>query len=176
LAIFTCIILTGVTAFPGKRLFGKIKDDAVKRYREGKIQRKEKLALKDAPNDRAGAQSSSCNSEHPPGASALLEEATKLFVSEFGTSPTLAAHAPGRVNLIGEHTDYTGGFVLPLALEKRTVVVGTGAVVDISAPDTCSIMSVGIEGGALTFDANPTTLAPGEPFWANYVRCLRVGV
>jgi len=59
--------------------------------------------------------------------------------------------------------------VLPLALEKRTVVVGVGSVVDVAAPDSvCSIMSVGMEGVA-SFDADPDMLAPGEPFWANYV-------
>jgi len=78
---------------------------------------------------------------------------------------------PGRVNLIGEHTDYTGGFVLPLALEKRTVVVGSGAIVDIESADSeCAILSLGIEGGAVTFNADPETLAPGDPFWTNYVK------
>ena len=46
--------------------------------------------------------------------------ATSLFTSSFSTRPTAATSAPGRVNLIGEHTDYNGGPVLPLALERRT--------------------------------------------------------
>src|SRR5438132_5947018 len=44
------------------------------------------------------------------------------FQSLFGRSPTVRAHAPGRVNLIGEHTDYNGGFVLPTATPQRTDV------------------------------------------------------
>ena len=36
----------------------------------------------------------------------------------FATSPTVFAVAPGRVNLIGEHTDYNDGWVLPMALER----------------------------------------------------------
>ena len=40
-----------------------------------------------------------------------------------------AGYAPGRVNLIGEHTDYNGGFVMPLALERGTVVYGVGRLV-----------------------------------------------
>jgi galactokinase len=45
-----------------------------------------------------------------------------LFTKAFGTEPQAVASAPGRVNLIGEHTDYNGGFVLPLALAQRTQV------------------------------------------------------
>ena len=45
-----------------------------------------------------------------------------LFREVFGTAPELGASAPGRVNLLGEHTDYNGGPVLPIALDRRTVV------------------------------------------------------
>jgi galactokinase len=41
------------------------------------------------------------------------------FVTLFGTPPAVTADAPGRVNLIGEHTDYNGGFVLPTAIPQR---------------------------------------------------------
>src|SRR6059058_855924 len=44
------------------------------------------------------------------------------FQTLFGQSPTVTADAPGRVNLIGEHTDYNGGFVLPTAIPQRTRV------------------------------------------------------
>lgn len=56
--------------------------------------------------------------------------ATSLFEASFGSSAGSAiVQAPGRVNLIGEHTDYNGGFVMPLALGKKTVVVGRGSLV-----------------------------------------------
>ena len=42
----------------------------------------------------------------------------QAFETRFGDSPTHLIKAPGRVNLIGEHTDYNGGFVLPLGLEE----------------------------------------------------------
>ena len=48
--------------------------------------------------------------------------ASSLFTSSFATRPTVAASAPGRVNLIGEHTDYNGGPVLPVAIERRTAI------------------------------------------------------
>src|SRR3954447_22894840 len=44
------------------------------------------------------------------------------FQARHGADPEAVASAPGRVNLIGEHLDYNGGPVLPMALEKRTYV------------------------------------------------------
>ena len=44
------------------------------------------------------------------------------FIRVFRHPPTATANAPGRVNLIGEHTDYNGGFVLPMAIPQRTWV------------------------------------------------------
>ncbi len=53
--------------------------------------------------------------------------ASALFRATFGGAPRAAASAPGRVNLIGEHTDYNGGPVLPVACAARTyVAVGPG--------------------------------------------------
>ena len=50
------------------------------------------------------------------------EAGKALFREAFGTGAEIAASAPGRVNLLGEHTDYNGGPVLPIAIERRTVV------------------------------------------------------
>jgi galactokinase len=44
------------------------------------------------------------------------------FVSLFGSEPRVRTSAPGRVNLIGEHTDYNGGYVLPTVIPQRTIV------------------------------------------------------
>lgn len=53
--------------------------------------------------------------------------ALRCYQEQFGANPTIVASAPGRVNLIGEHTDYNGGFVLPCAIERRVAVaLGTG--------------------------------------------------
>ena len=45
------------------------------------------------------------------------------FQTTFGHPPQVTAHAPGRVNLIGEHTDYNDGFVLPIAIEQAATVM-----------------------------------------------------
>jgi galactokinase len=44
------------------------------------------------------------------------------FTEAFSRPPTVVAQAPGRVNLLGEHTDYTGGFVLPIGIRQNTRV------------------------------------------------------
>jgi galactokinase len=49
------------------------------------------------------------------------EEIRGQFIQRYGREPRLF-RAPGRVNLIGEHTDYNGGFVMPIAIDKETVV------------------------------------------------------
>lgn len=43
---------------------------------------------------------------------------TKKFIERFGEAPTYIVRAPGRVNLIGEHTDYNLGFSLPMAIDR----------------------------------------------------------
>lgn len=55
---------------------------------------------------------------HVAGGNGLATEAraVQAFGERFGGDPTLVVHAPGRVNLLGEHTDYNEGFVLPMAL------------------------------------------------------------
>jgi galactokinase len=55
---------------------------------------------------------------HVAGGNGLAAEAraVQAFGERFGGDPTLVVHAPGRVNLLGEHTDYNEGFVLPMAL------------------------------------------------------------
>jgi galactokinase len=46
----------------------------------------------------------------------------KTFADVFGAAPHVQAHAPGRVNLLGEHTDYNDGYVLPIAIAQTTRV------------------------------------------------------
>jgi galactokinase len=57
----------------------------------------------------------------------MRAQAIALFHAAFSAPPSHAASAPGRVNLLGEHTDYNGGPVLPMAIAARTTaVVGAG--------------------------------------------------
>lgn len=50
---------------------------------------------------------------------AVVAEARRVYRDTFGEDPVVAVCAPGRVNLIGEHTDYNQGFVLPMVISKK---------------------------------------------------------
>ncbi len=52
------------------------------------------------------------------------------FVEKFGKKPEVIASAPGRVNLIGEHTDYNNGFVFPMAIERQIWIAGRKRIDD----------------------------------------------
>lgn len=62
--------------------------------------------------------------EPAPTTNDLLQKAAAEFRKAFGRAPVAAAYAPGRVNLVGEHTDYNLGFVLPIGLDRYCVAVG----------------------------------------------------
>ena len=55
------------------------------------------------------------------------ERVLKVFEEEYGNAPEYLVQAPGRVNLIGEHTDYNDGYVLPLAID-RAVWIALSAI------------------------------------------------
>ena len=57
----------------------------------------------------------------------ISEQVTQTFTTQFGGTPTYLVRAPGRVNLIGEHTDYNDGFVLPMAIDRAAwIALGPG--------------------------------------------------
>ena len=65
-----------------------------------------------------------------------MDRAQHSFEFLFKRAAQVFSEAPGRVNLIGEHTDYNGGFVLPVAIPQRTRVALARR--DDSLVDVCS--------------------------------------
>lgn len=64
-----------------------------------------------------------------------IDTIKEAFQQRYGAAPSWLAAAPGRVNLIGEHTDYNDGFVLPLAIDRYTLIAaGPAAEPNASAP------------------------------------------
>ncbi|MCC7407759.1 MAG: galactokinase [Phycisphaeraceae bacterium] len=104
-------------------------------------------------------------SDSSAGLAEQLTEATRLFQERFGRRPTVAAAAPGRVNLIGEHVDYNEGFVLPMAIERQTLIVA-----DRASGPKARIVSTQQEGVAEFEVPSGGGVARGTPEWSNYVR------
>lgn len=103
----------------------------------------------------------------------LIENAKNGFQETFGVAATVCAVAPGRVNLIGEHTDYNAGFVFPMALPMVTVMVGRPTD-DVTNDVTVVTNSQGADDPKkASFSCKKAELVPSaeaRPKWANYVK------
>lgn len=84
------------------------------------------------------------------------------FLARFGTAPTVIVRAPGRVNLIGEHTDYNDGFVLPMAIDRAIVIALR------PRPDRRLVLHALDYAQSAAFDLD--RLEKGETGWAEYVK------
>ncbi len=97
------------------------------------------------------------------------DELLAQFSQKFGRPATLIARAPGRVNLIGEHTDYNDGFVLPAAIERETRIA--------AAPRTDGMVRlVALDLGRETTFALKDIQRSHEEAWSNYVRGVAAGL
>ena len=93
--------------------------------------------------------------------SILSDQINQIFVENFNQKPIIV-RSPGRVNLIGEHTDYNGGFVLPAATDKAAYLA-----IFPSQSDTCTWISLDMNSQvSLDFnDIKPLS----DNTWANYI-------
>jgi galactokinase len=99
-------------------------------------------------------------------APALAAAARALLRAQFGREPLAECFAPGRVNLVGEHTDYNGGFVLPMAL-------GCGTAVAAAPRADREIVAVSATGAGLQHERFLLGGAPAPAprgWWGNYLR------
>lgn len=98
----------------------------------------------------------------------VVERSAELFTKCFGHAPHWKVAAPGRVNLIGEHTDYNEGFVLPMAIDRYTVIAAgrnTKREVTLHSVTTGQTASFSVR----------SEVQRGEPGWSNYVRGVVAG-
>jgi len=91
------------------------------------------------------------------------ERVTRAFRGAFGGSPSLVVAAPGRVNLVGEHTDYNDGYVLPVAIDRHVVIAAT-----TRDDDTVRLRALDMDGAA-EFALSNIERDEEQP-WSNYQR------
>ncbi|MEQ4923299.1 galactokinase [Proteus hauseri] len=96
---------------------------------------------------------------------ALINNVTRSFSAAFGYTPTHFIQAPGRVNLIGEHTDYNDGFVLPCAINYQ-MVVATAKRND----NLIRVIAVDYHNEIDEFYLDKPIEFLADKMWANYVR------
>ena len=93
------------------------------------------------------------------------QQLNEFFAAAFQHQPDLVVQAPGRVNLIGEHTDYNGGFVLPAAINYRTWIAA-------SARRDRELQVVARDFGQqkVSFNLDDPMEKDASAPWSNYVR------
>lgn len=91
----------------------------------------------------------------------LSQKVSEVFRKEFSKEPKVYS-SPGRINLIGEHTDYNNGFVLPAAIDKAVYIA-----IAPSGSDKGKWISVDFNE---TVEIDPKDLAHKKEHWANYIQ------
>ncbi len=99
-----------------------------------------------------------------------IENLKECFSDLFGRPATGVVSAPGRVNLIGEHTDYNDGFVLPIAIGKSTLAAWAP-----SDGRCVNLASLQQKGSDASFDLD-ADIEKGSPKWANYPKGVAAGL
>jgi galactokinase len=92
------------------------------------------------------------------------------FQKQYGRPPRWIVAAPGRVNVIGEHTDYNDGFVLPMAIEFYSVMAADRPV---NGQNVITLHST-MEKAVVTIDLS-VPVQRGTPKWGNYPRGVVAG-
>ena len=100
----------------------------------------------------------------------LVAAAKKIFKEKIDDKrePECTVFAPGRCNLIGEHVDYNGGFVLPFAMPFKTVIVGSKSTRENGETKVYTSISAGDAYVDTTFVISD--MKKGCPEWADYVK------
>ena len=92
----------------------------------------------------------------------LASKVREHFTAEFGEPPAYIVRAPGRVNLIGEHTDYNDGFVMPLAIDRA-------AFIALRPRDDKRVLAISLDMDDRRQFALDDLRPPAEPEWIDYL-------
>ncbi|XP_041274906.1 N-acetylgalactosamine kinase isoform X1 [Onychostruthus taczanowskii] len=100
-----------------------------------------------------------------------LQKLKEMFISKFGSAPKFYARAPGRVNLIGEHIDYCGYAVLPMAIEQDILIA-------VEPVQTQVVQLANTNSSYLDFSTsvNNIQINKTKPQWHNYFLCGLKGI
>jgi galactokinase len=99
----------------------------------------------------------------------LVADTSRRFEAAYGVPPRWVVAAPGRVNLIGEHIDYNDGFVLPMAIDRYTVIAA-----DDTSGEHAIVRSAATDGEATISLAEPRR-HPQRGHWSNYMAGVLAG-
>ena len=92
----------------------------------------------------------------------LIEGIKTKFIESFSENPQMIVRSPGRINLIGEHTDYNDGFVLPAAIDREMIFA-----ISPRNDKNCEIIAYNLEE-RLSFSVD--NLSKNQANWSNYLK------
>ncbi len=92
-------------------------------------------------------------------------KAAAAFEEKFGAKPEMMSYSPGRVNIIGEHTDYNDGFVMPCAIK-----FGTAIAARKNGTDRMRVLAVDVNGEYDEFPVTADMDKHESKTWSNYLR------
>ena len=92
----------------------------------------------------------------------MREKISAIYTASFGANPQAIVRSPGRINIIGEHTDYNEGFVLPAAIDKAAYVA-----ISLRSDDEVHLYAADL---AESYTTTLKEIKPlGESCWQNYL-------
>ncbi|MBU2985500.1 galactokinase [Saccharophagus degradans] len=95
----------------------------------------------------------------------IIQDVAALFETHFNAPHEILFHAPGRVNLIGEHTDYNNGFVLPCAIDR-----GTYLAIKTREDNLIRVVAGNLSNAASEWPASLPVEHDQNNAWADYIR------
>ncbi|NIP86610.1 MAG: galactokinase [Planctomycetales bacterium] len=127
----------------------------------------------DTPSSDTAGPAAATGRPAPPLAQ-LAHRVAAVFQEQYSQQPSWLVAAPGRVNLIGEHTDYNDGFVLPMAIDRYVVMAAAACDQAPGAPPRARFYSAEFDEFS-EFGLEQKSRPPASASWSNYVQGVVAG-